>query len=165
MPKISKWAFTEYVFGDIHSQRIAFSIDDHDFYMLFTPLNQTSDDSTIIERSEAVGFEIPIDSFDVKFDRVENFESDQFYQLPADTFTIMDFSKMKRLGLAICQLLEFHTVATGAQAYFASAASVELKHFYDRLVRQHANRLNYTIHSGLGEEGLDYAIKTPKFKN
>jgi hypothetical protein len=40
-------------------------------------------------------------------------------------YLVMDISynipKMKRLGQAICQLLEFHTVATGAQAYFASA--------------------------------------------
>lgn len=163
MPKVSNWAFTEYVISNIHSQRISFSVDDHQFYMLFTPVLESGDDQSVLQRGKDIGFVIPPLSFDVKFDRVENFESDQYYQLPSNNFSMMDFSKMRRLGVAICQLLEFHTTVTGAQVYFASAASIELKHFYDRLVRQHAHRLNYTIYTGLGEEELDYAIKTPKY--
>lgn len=163
MPNIKTWEFEEFPFGDIESQRIDFSVDDHDFFMIFTPV--LSDDVEYTkERESIVGFTIPSRSYDVKFDRVENFDSGEFYAPPSQTYSFMGPSKMKRLGSGVCQLIDFHCSMTGAEVYFASAENYGLKQFYDRLANKYAGELNYEVTTGLGDEGLDYAIKTSKFK-
>ena len=163
MPNIKNWEFEEFPYGDIYSQRIDFSIDDHHFFMIFTPVI-TDDDDYIQDRQSEVEFCIPDRSYDVKFDRVENFENGDFYVPPGQEFSFMGPGKMRRLGSAVCQLIDFHCSVTGAQAYFASAENLGLKQFYDRLANNYASELNYEVTTGLGEEGLDYAIKTSKFK-
>ena len=163
MPRIVEWAFEEIISGEIRSQLINFSIDDHDFVMIFTQLNEFSDNESIAELSSKAGFDVPANSYDVKFDRIENFDSGDYYSRPSERFSFMDFAKMRRLGLAIYQVLEFHITTKEPQAYFASAENIGLKWFYDRLVKQYADRLNLQVISDLGEEGLDYAIKTSKY--
>lgn len=163
MPRIVEWDFEEFVCGDIRTQLFNFSIDDHDFVMIFTHLKEFNDDDSIAELSDKAGFDVPANSYDVKFDRVENFDSGDYYSQPSEQFSFMDFGKMRRLGLAIYQVMEFHMTTKEPQAYFASAENIRLKWFYDRLVKQYADRLNLQVVSNLGEEGLDYAIKTSKY--
>jgi len=164
MPKIKNWDFIEFSVGDVYSHRIDFSIDDHEFLMTFTPVLSSGNREYLIERSKDVGFNIPDNSYDVKFDRLENFESDDFFSPPSTTFSFMCMAKLRRLGMAICQLLEFHAMAKDTEVYLASAENEGLKCFYDRLANRHAIRLEYDVIADLGEEGLDYAIKTSKFK-
>ncbi len=161
MPKIKAWEFETFPVGDIESQRISFSIDDHDFFMIFTPLIE--DYEYIQDRALTAGFSIPDRSYDVKFDRAENFITGNFYSPPHKTFTPMTPGKMKRLGLGIYQIINFHCTVSGAQVYFASAENRGLKKFYDRLAKRYADQLNYQVLTDLGDEGLDYAIKTSKF--
>jgi hypothetical protein len=78
---------------------------------------------------------VPPNSYDVKFDRVENFEAGDYYTGPSEQFNFMDFAKMRRLGLAIFEVLEFHLTTKEPKAYFASAENIRLKSFYDRLVK------------------------------
>ncbi len=44
-----------------------------------------------------------------------------------------------------------------AEVYFATAENV-------RLARYYAEQIQFEVITGIGEEGLDYAIKTPKYK-
>jgi hypothetical protein len=164
MPIVSSWEFQQFPVGEIESQRIDFQVDDHDFLMLFTPVLASGNDEYIRFRSETVGFDIPHNSYDVKFDRVENFESGNFYAPPVEKWSKIDFRKMSRLGQELVQILEFHMVVTGAEAYFAAAENHGLKRFYDRLAKQRAQSIQCQVITNLGEEGLDYAIKTSRFK-
>lgn len=163
MPNKNEWEIIEFPMGDINSQRIDFSISDHDFLIIFTPVLR-DDVEYLKDRSESVGFNIPDNSYDIKFDRVENFESDNYYCPPSDDFSKMGVGKMRKLGTSICQLIEFHATIKNTKTYFASAENIGLKKFYDRLVKVHASRLKYNVINNLGEEELDYAIKTPRFK-
>ena len=163
MPNIKNWKFEDLPYGEVNSQRINFSIDDHNFFMVFTPVI-LNDSEYKYERELSAGFNIPDKSYDVKFDREENFESGNFYMPPSSEFSQMTPGKMKRLGTGVCKLMEFHCSITGAEVYFASAENEGLKQFYDRLANKHSDELEYKVTTGLGEEGLDYAIKTSKFK-
>lgn len=163
MPTIKRWEFEQFPCGEIYSQRIDFSVDDHQFFMIFTPV--ICDDAAYVhERESQVDFEIPEQSYDIKFDRVENFESGQFYAPPAAGYSFMGLEKLARLGIGLCRLIEFHRSLTGAQVYFVSTENLRLKHFYDRLAKKYAVELNYSVNTGLGEEGLDYAIKTSEYR-
>jgi len=98
----------------------------------------------------------------VKFDRTENFESGDFYAPPSSK---MNLSQLNRLGLGIKQIIEFHYSVKNTEAYFAAAENLRLARYYDRLVRTYAGQLQFEVVAGIGKEGLDYAIKTPKYKN
>ncbi|NQZ10398.1 MAG: hypothetical protein HRT35_24865 [Algicola sp.] len=65
MPRIVEWKFEEFFCGDIRSQLLNFSIDDHEFVMVFTHLNEFNDDETITELSNKAGFAVPANSYDV----------------------------------------------------------------------------------------------------
>ncbi len=136
-----------------------FSIDGHDFLMVFTPVSEINDKETLAQKSEEVGFIIPDNSYDVKFDRTENFESGNFYTPP---FSKMDLSQLNRLGIK--QIMEFHYSIKNAEVYLATAENFRLARYYERLIRIYAEQLQFEVVSGIGEEGLDYAIKTPKYK-
>lgn len=163
MPSIKNWKFEDLPYGEFNSQRIDFSIDDHNFFMVFTPVILTNSEYKY-QRETLAGFSVPDKSYDIKFDREENFESGDFYMPPSSDFSQMTPGKMKRLGKGVCKLIEFHCSITGAEVYFASAENGGLKQFYDRLANKHSDELEYKVTTGLGEEGLDYAIKTSKFK-
>jgi hypothetical protein len=119
----------------------------------------------LAEKSQIVGFEIPKNSYDVKFDRVENYQTGNFYEKPAAEYSYFDYEKIRRLGAGLCKLLEFHYSISRAEAYFGTAADSQLKRYYDRLVKLYAHQLHFDVISNFGEEGLDYAIKTPRYQS
>lgn len=164
MPRIDKWVLQAFPVGDINSQKIDFSIDDHDFVMIFTPVLESGDVQYLKERSADIGFSIPQNSYDVKFDRIENFQTGNLYAKPSLRYSRMNFSKMSRLGHGIAKILDFHRETTNAEVYLATAEHTALKSYYDRLAKQHASRLKFNVTSELGSEGLDYAIKTENYK-
>jgi len=92
------WKIELFRYGNIFAERIDFSIDGHDFLMVFTPVSEINDQETLAQKSEDVGFIIPDNSYDVKFDRIENFESGDFYASPSSG---MDLSQLNRLGIGI----------------------------------------------------------------
>ncbi|MDM8524941.1 hypothetical protein QUF80_16345 [Desulfococcaceae bacterium HSG8] len=66
--------------------------------------------------------------------------------------------------MGIKQIIEFHYSVKNTEAYFATAENLRLARYYDRLVRTYAGQLQFEVVAGIGEEGLDYAIRTPKYK-
>ena len=160
MPK-TDWEIELFPYGEIWAERVDFSIDGHGFLMVFTPMSEISDEETLAKKSEEMGFIIPDNSYDVKFDRTENFESGDFY---APSSSKMDMSQLNRLGLGIRQIMEFHYSMKNTEAYFATAENRRLAQYYDRLARTYAEQLQFEVMARIGEEGLDYAIRTPKYK-
>ncbi len=128
--------------------------------MVFTPVNEINDEETLAQKSEDVGFAIPDNSYDIKFDRKDNFESGDFYAASSK----MNLSQLNRLGSAIKKIIEFHYSLKNAEVYFATAHSFKLARYYDRLIDAYAAQLNFECISRIGEEGLDYVIKTGKYK-
>ncbi len=61
MSRIVEWDFEEFVCGDIRTQLINFSIDDHDFVMIFTHLSEFNDDDSIAELTEKSGKQIVVE--------------------------------------------------------------------------------------------------------
>lgn len=161
--EIQEFAYTE----NIKSQRIDFSIDDHEFVIFFTPVFAFEDENSLIDRAKLIGFDPPRNSYDVKFDRIENFEECTYYQPPAKDshFSVFNTSKMRRLGAGLSELLLFHCNLTKAEAYFGVAENQKLKIYYDRLVKKYAYQLNFRVISNIGEEGLDYAIQTSYYQS
>jgi hypothetical protein len=127
VPK-TDWKIEIFPYGKIWAERIDFSIDGHDFLMVFTPVSEINDQETLAQKSEDVGFIIPDNSYDVKFDRIENFESGDFYASPSSG---MDLSQLNRLGIGITQIMEFHYSMKNTEVYFATAENY-------RLSRRHA---------------------------
>jgi hypothetical protein len=58
VPRIVEWFLEEFVCCDIRTQLIDFSIDDHDFVMIFTHLSEFNDDDSIAQLSEKAGFDV-----------------------------------------------------------------------------------------------------------
>jgi len=160
VPK-TDWKIEFFPYGEISAEKIDFSIDDHEFLIVFTPVTEINDENTLAQKSRSVGFSIPENSYDVKFDRRENFESDSFYAPPS---VKMSFRQLNRLGLGIKQIMEFHYVIKNAAVYLVTAESFKLARYYDRLIAKHARTLQFEVIARIGEEGLDYAIKTTRYK-
>lgn len=164
VPTIKKWELEVFPFGNFVSDRIDFSIDDHNFFMVFTPIKSFGEEY-LTWMTEIVGLNIPDNSYTIKFDRLENFESGDFYAPPSDIFSKTDYKKLNRLGNGIRKLIKFHYSLKNTELYFASAESFEMKKYYDRLIRNESEHSEFEVISNIGEEGLDYAIKTPNYKD
>ncbi|MDM8524942.1 hypothetical protein QUF80_16350 [Desulfococcaceae bacterium HSG8] len=82
------WKIELFPYGEIWAERIDFSIGEHDFLMVFTPMSEISDEETLAQKSEDAGFIIPDNSYDVKFDRTENFGSGDFYAPPSSEMNL-----------------------------------------------------------------------------
>ncbi len=164
-PIVSKtdWQIELLPYGEIVADRINFSIDENKFLIVFTPLDTINDESTLTQKAKDFGFTIPYNSFDVKFDRTENFESDNYYD---SSNSKMNLSQLNRLGEEIKQIMIFHYSIKNTEVYFATTERIKLTSYYDRLVRKYANQCNFEVIK-IKEEGFDYAdyaFKTPKFK-
>lgn len=164
MPHIPRKEFQEFCYGDFYSYRIDFSVDDHNFFMVFTPVSVSNDYDSLEQRSQEFGLIIPSNSYDVKFDRVENFDNSSFYERPSDQFSNMNYQKMVRLGHGIRDILQLHIATTNAEMYFAVAESTRLGKFYNMLDKKHANDLQSEV-IRIADEELHYAIKTSNYRN
>lgn len=81
MPSYLSKSFLEFPHGALTAHRFDFRIEQHDFVMLFSEVI-VNDPDYHAYRSEEVGFSIPSACYDVKFDRLENFNSGNFYAPP-----------------------------------------------------------------------------------
>lgn len=81
MPTYLSKNFIEFSHGNLIAHRFDFRIETHDFVVIFSEVI-TSDPDYHTYRSDEVGFSIPRGCYDVKFDRLENFKSGDFYALP-----------------------------------------------------------------------------------
>ena len=149
--------------GDFTLHLCHFSIHNQPFTCLFS-LVDLDDDSYLIFRSEEVGFLLQEPSYDVKFDRQDNFESGHFYASPVSQITRFCYRELLMLGEILTQIIEQHYQTFNAKSYFANAENLRLKHFYDRLVSRSENRLNFELSNNIGPGELGYAFKTPCFR-
>ncbi|MEH8198247.1 hypothetical protein [Aeromonas allosaccharophila] len=166
MPQIKEWKFEAFAIGDLTAQKISFSIDEHDYLMMFSPVATTYDDGVALEEKQAeFGMVFPANAFEMKFDREDNFIAGDLFVPPSDREKQLSYKQLSRLGNAINQILAFHMSTTSAQLYLAIAENPKLRSFYNGLAKKHAHTLNCSVTSNLGEEGLGYAIRTPHFQS
>lgn len=158
---LSNWILQDFTLeGDIPCQIIEFFIDEQLYMMLFNKVNAIRDDNIITEKADELNIDYRNNSYEVKFDLKENFESDNFFKKPRSNLSI---ANMRKLGRLIKDLLEFHYRNSDANAYFCVAENPKLKRFYDRLAKIYTDELNFIVRTNLGEEGLGYEIRTPSY--
>lgn len=137
---------------------VKFNVGALPYIMAFSPTDYREDPEG---KCVDLGLEYKPNSFDVKFDLLDNFETGSFYIPPENSLTI---SQLLELGQKIINTLDFHHSERHSEAYYAVAENTRLKKFYDRLVSRSASKLQFYVISGLGDEGLGYEITTPSYK-
>jgi hypothetical protein len=159
---VTSWILQDFDVCDISCQIIEFSVEGHIYVMLFNRVDATRTQDMISDKADELGIEYRENSYEVKFDLKDNFESDRFFERPKSTISV---TGMRMLGGTIIELLDFHYRNSNAEAYVCVAESKKLKRFYDRLAKRHAERLNFKVKKHLGDEGLGYEITTPSYKS
>ncbi|MEA9390471.1 hypothetical protein SJI19_07945 [Acerihabitans sp. TG2] len=164
MPTYLSTAFQEFPHGAFTAHRFDFCIETHKFLVIFSEID-TSDPAIHTYRSEEVGFDIPPHCYDVKFDRLENFESGEFYQPPPQGQCSTQYGFTHELAEALETIITLHHNVYHARAYLAVAETPKLKRFYDRVLQQPPHDVVYGVNAGLGEGGMGYVLKTRYFHN
>ncbi|UAN54707.1 hypothetical protein KGP26_30090 (plasmid) [Serratia sp. JSRIV002] len=161
MPVYLSEEFLEWECGEFINHRFDFSIGEHKFLVLFSPID-VSDVGYHALRSEEVGFSLPSDSYDVKFDRLENFESDNFYATPkkSDLGGIGGIAYLEELVDALTHIITLHCNTYQAKSYLMLAENMRLKQFYDRVLQRSFDEVLSYVATNLGEEGKGYALRT-----
>ncbi|CND63042.1 hypothetical protein V5E43_000681 [Yersinia enterocolitica] len=162
MPVYHTEKFLEFSNGAFDCHRYDFSIKEHHFIVLFSAVD-IQDREYHKLRCEELGFYIPNDCYDVKFDRLENFNSENYYAPPAKGMCSRDISFPRELAEALETIITVHHNEYRAKAYFAVAETDKLKRFYDRILQDVPDDVIYEVTTNLGEEGKGYALKTRYF--
>lgn len=164
MPIYLSKNFVEFPHGDFTAHRFDFRIETHNFVVLFSEVI-TSDPEYHDYRSGEVGFKIPTGCYDVKFDRLENFESGDFYAPPPKGLCSRRLNFTDELAEALETIMTLHHNVYRARAYFAVAETSKLKRFYDRILQQPPHDVVYEVSTELGEGGRGYVLKTRYFNH
>ncbi|CAM2984956.1 hypothetical protein [Vibrio neptunius] len=159
---LTSWILQDFNIGDISCQIIEFTVEHHDYVMVFNLVNATRTKDMINEKADELGIEYREHSYEVKFDLKVNFESDNFFDKPDIALSV---TAMRELGYIIKELLDFHYRNSHAEAYLYVAESDKLKRFYDRLAKLYSEELHFVVTNNLGEEALGYEITTPSYKS
>lgn len=159
---MTSWILQDFDIGTIPCQIIEFSVEGHIYIMLFNRVDATKTQDMISDKADELGIEYRENSYEVKFDLKDNFESDRFFEKPESTMSV---TGMRTLGGIIIDLLDFHYRHSHAEVYFCVAESKKLKRFYDRLAKQYTEKLDFRVKMNLGDEGLGYEITTPSYKS
>ncbi len=159
--KLSGWVINSFDTGSGICQLIDFEVAGNEYVMIFSPPEMMTDSDEIRRKEEKYGLEYRENSFEVKFDLKDNFDTGAFY---APSGKSLSFGDMMKLGRIIKELLNFHYGNSDAEVYLVLAESAALSSFYDRLAKRYADELNFDISNGLGKEGLFYEIRTPSYK-
>ncbi|WP_235896913.1 hypothetical protein [Yersinia thracica] len=76
--------------------------------MIFSEVLMLESGGTSNFSNEDVGFIIPADTYEVKFDRAENFHNDRFFKLPTSQYSRLNYKGLMRLGCALNLLIMNH---------------------------------------------------------
>ncbi|HDT6544150.1 TPA: hypothetical protein QFT03_001077 [Kluyvera ascorbata] len=139
-----------------------FSVQHHHFILVFSPID-ISDEEYHQFRNEEVGFVLPADCYDVKFDRQVNFESGDFYAPPLPGECSRRFGFANELAEALKAIIQLHYATYRAKAYLAIAENDKLKRYYDRILQTVPGDVVYELIQNVGVEGRGYAFKTRCF--
>lgn len=156
MPFQLSSGFNESQENGFYYQSFKFMINGFPFIMVFFEILR-SDFGYLCEREKEVGFPLPAGSFDVKFDRQNNVDKEEYYT-PAQPDEQLNAKGMAALGNVLEIILEKHVIKYKSQFFLAIADNPRLKHFYDRLARKYRHSLKYSIVSNIGYGGNGYAI-------
>ncbi|WP_409160594.1 hypothetical protein [Pectobacterium sp. B2J-2] len=162
MPVYLSKEFIEFPHGGYIAHRFDFCIDTHHFVVIFAEVD-ISEPAYHIYRSDEVGFEIPPCCYDVKFDRLENFESGDFYKPASKGQCSRRLGFSAELAEALETIITLHHDVYHARAYLAVAETPKLKRFYDRVLQRSPHDVVYEMSAGLGEGGNGYVLKTRYF--
>ncbi|MBU9832385.1 hypothetical protein J1779_20850 [Rahnella sp. FC061912-K] len=156
--------FREFLHGEYIAHLYNFSVDDHFFIMVFTEID-INDINYHAFRNEEAGFHIPAHCFDVKFDRVDNFENETYFQPPPKGKCSRKYSFPGDLSENIERIITLHLTTYKARAYFAVAETQKLKRYYDRVLQQRTDHIVYKATNGHGEKGMGYVLRTRYFSS
>ncbi|PWV83871.1 hypothetical protein C7423_11341 [Pantoea ananatis] len=162
MPIYLSQKFIEFDHNGLTAQRYDFSIETHNFVVIFSEVI-TDDPEYHALRSEEAGFRIPKNCYDVKFDRLENFESEEFYAPPPKGKGSRRFNFSLELADALETIITVHHNIYKAKAYLAVADTPKLKRFYDRVLQKAPDDVICEVKAELGEGGMGYVLKTRYF--
>lgn len=164
MPRITTMNFITARYGEFIFHRLDFSIDDHDFIMILSEAVMLAGGGTSSFSNEDVGFIIPENTYEIKFDRVENFHNDSYFELPTTQYSKLNYKSLMRLGSALNIVIMNHYHSFKPKLYLSIAVNTRLKLLYDRLLLTHRGlSIPIEIKKNIGEGGRGYAIKTPRF--
>lgn len=163
MPVYLSTQFDEFSLDNgLFAHLFKFSVQRHRFILIFSPVDVTNGEYHQF-RSEEVGFALPADCYDVKFDRQENFDSGNFYAPPAPGSSARDFGFANELAEALKTIIQLHYATYQAKAYLAVAENDKLKRYYDRILQSVPGDIVYDLIKDFGVEGRGYACKTRCF--
>lgn len=158
MPTYPSEQFLEWQHGEFLCHRFDFTIGDHEFLVIFSPVDVTDEEYQAF-RSEEVGFSVPEGSYYVKFDRVDNFDSGDFYARPEEGYG-RGMAFLNELSYALTHIISLHCCTYQAKAYLLVAEDIRLKTYYDRILQRRFDEVLYKVTTDLGDEGKGYALKT-----
>lgn len=92
---MSNWTLQDFDFGEISCQLIEFTIESHEYVMVFNRVDASRTEEIIHEKAVELGIEYRPDSYEVKFDLKDNFESEHFFERPSDSISV---TGMRELG-------------------------------------------------------------------
>lgn len=162
MPVYLSENFLEFPHGAMTAQRFDFSVEEHNFVVMFAEVI-VDDPDYHKERCDEVGFDIPLGCYDVKFDRLENFESGEFYAPPPTERRSRRRRFADELAEALETIITLHHYVYRAKAYFAVAETDKLKRFYDRVLQNPPHDVLCEVKTAIGEGGRGYVLKTRYF--
>lgn len=83
----------------------------------------------IIISNNELGFIIPENSYEIKFDRAENFHNEHYFELPAQKYSQLNYQSLMRLGDALNIIISNHYNKFTPQVYLSVAVNSSQYHY------------------------------------
>lgn len=143
-------------FGASDAEMIEFQVNSVDYVTIFAHADDYLDGYTKEQIEEKIGFELPGETYQFKFDTLVNLEKEDYFA---------PFSSPRHkpkhiheLGRDLEASLRIHREARSAEAYYVFAVSGSLYQFYGQMLKDKAPEYGFRLYEGVGEEGLGYVI-------
>ncbi len=162
MPGDSPKNFIEFYCGDMICHRYDFIVQGCEFLVIFSMVDVRDEDYHQYRCQEA-GFSIPTNSYDIKFDRLDNYINNTFYAPPVKGACQYGLRFLNELTRRLQKIITLHYNTYAAKAYFAIAENQRLRRFYHRILQRSFDDVIYEVSTDLGEGGRGYAFKTRCF--
>ncbi|WP_213991648.1 hypothetical protein [Sodalis sp. dw_96] len=162
MPDDTPKNFIEFHCGDMICHRYDFIVQGCEFLIIFS-LVDIRDEDYHQYRCQEVGFNIPANSYDIKFDRLDNYISNTFYAPPLKGAGLYGLGFLHELTHRLKNIITLHYNIYATKTYFAVAENQRLKRFYHRILQRSFDDVIYEVSTDLGEGGKGYAVKTRCF--
>ncbi len=141
---------------NVDAEMIEFEVNSIDYVSFFAHASDYLDIHTKEQLEEQIGFDLPDETYQFKFDTLENVTAEKFFY----TFTppIHKPKHIRELGNDLESCIKIHREQRGVEAYYVFAVRKNLYKFYGRILKRKELEYGYRIFEGLGEEGLGYVV-------